>query len=421
MIKEYLNKIAKDTLWVLALNAVNFSSSFVIAVFISRMMGVDELGKYTFIIAISSVLYMIADFGLTTSLVRKIGGDRPDAFKFISEANSVKTFSGAAAVIVTLAVIYFFNKTNFNITLLAGVVVIIPRLYQTSYEASIRVFGYQKYPTIIRSISSLLQIAGSYFVIDKGLGLEGVFVLIMFIEIITYYIFSFTNNRILAKQNIEIKRITISLKNAFSKAKESSVLFFNNVLTFTMPRINIILLEYISSTVSVGIFSAGTRFTSGAGLLSGALYNSVYPFIANLKNQKKTSYELAKELIKYSFIIGAAASIALFFLSGLLIDLTFKIEDAKPVLKIVSFTIIPLLVYTVIQTYMLSVYMEKFLLKIYAVIWLLNAVFSIILIWKWNYIGAAAVTISMEYLLMFIQIVKFYSIGKSLNDNTVKS
>ncbi len=94
MIKEYLNKIAKDTLWVLALNAVNFSSSFIIAVFISRMMGVNELGKYTFITAISSVLYMIADFGLTTSLVRKIGGDRPDAFKFISEANSIKTFSG---------------------------------------------------------------------------------------------------------------------------------------------------------------------------------------------------------------------------------------------------------------------------------------------------------------------------------------
>ncbi len=421
MIKEYLNKIAKDTLWVLALNAVNFSSSFVIAVFISRLLGVNELGKYTFIAAISSVLYMIADFGLTTSLVRKIGGDKPAAYKFISEANSIKTFSGAAAVLITLAVIYLFNKTNFNITLLAGVIVIIPRLYQTSYEASIRVFGYQKYPTIIRSISSLLQIIFSYYIIENGLGLEGVFILILFIEIITYFVLSFTNHRILTKQNIEIKRINITLKDAFKKAKESSVLFFNNVLTFTIPRVSIILLEYISSTVSVGIFSAGTRFTSGAGLLSGALYNSVYPFIANLKDQKKTSYELAKELIKYSFIIGTAASIALFFLSGILIDLTFKIEEAKPVLKIVSFTIIPLLVYTVVQTYMLSVYMEKFLLKIYAIIWLLNLILGVILIWKWSYIGAAAVTISMEYLLMFIQIVKFYSIGKKLNDNTVKS
>jgi O-antigen/teichoic acid export membrane protein len=421
LIKEYLNKIAKDTLWVLALNAVNFASSFVIAVFISRMMGVNPLGSYTFIIAISSVLYMVSDFGLTTSLVRKIGGEKNNAYGFISEANSIKTFFGAAALIVTLLAIYLFNKSNFNISLTAGVIVIIPRLYQTSYEASIRVFGFQKYPTVIRSIASMLQIIFSYYVIKAGYGLDGIFVMILFVEILTYYVFYFTNYAVLTRENIKIKKAAFSLSIMFEKAKESSVLFFNNVLTFTIPRVNIILLEYISSTASVGIFSAGTRFTSGAGLLSGALYNSVYPFIANLKEQKKTSYGIAKELIKYSFILGAAISIALFLLSGILIDLTFKIEEAKPVLKIVAFSVIPLLVYTVVQTYMLSVFMEKFLLKIYALIWLLNAVLGIFLIWKWSYTGAAIVTIGMEYSLMFIQIIKFFSIGKTLNDNTLKS
>ena len=418
MIKEYLNKIAKDTLWVLALNAVNFSSLFVIAVFISRLMGVDELGRYTFIIAISSVLYMVSDFGLTTSLVRKIGGEKKNAYSFISDANSIKTFLGAATAIISLFAIYIFNRSNFNISLAAGIVVIIPRLYQTSYEASIRVFGFQKYPTIIRSMASLLQIILSYYAIQSGYGLDGIFILILFIEIITYYVFYFTNYIILSRKNIKIKKNLFSAKSIFGKAKESSVLFFNNVLTFTMPRVNIILLEYISSTASVGIFSAGTRFTSGAGMISGALYNSVYPFIANLKEEKKTSYELARELIKYSFIIGAVISIALFFLSGILIDLTFKIEEAKPVLKIVAFSIIPLLVYTVIQTFMLSVFLEKFLLKIYTLIWLLNAAIGIFLIWKWSYTGAAIVTISMEYLLMFIQIIKFYSIGKKLNNST---
>ena len=418
MIKEYLNKIAKDTLWVLALNAANFSSLFVIAVFISRLMGVDELGRYTFIIAISSVLYMVSDFGLTTSLVRKIGGEKKNAYSFISEANSIKTFLGAATAIISLFAIYIFNRSNFNISLAAGIVVIIPRLYQTSYEASIRVFGFQKYPTIIRSMASLLQIILSYYAIQSGYGLDGIFILILFIEIITYYVFYFTNYIILSRKNIKIKKNLFSAKSIFGKAKESSVLFFNNVLTFTMPRVNIILLEYISSTASVGIFSAGTRFTSGAGMISGALYNSVYPFIANLKEEKKTSYELARELIKYSFIIGAVISIALFFLSGILIDLTFKIEEAKPVLRIVAFSIIPLLVYTVIQTFMLSVFLEKFLLKIYTLIWLLNAAIGIFLIWKWSYTGAAIVTISMEYLLMFIQIIKFISIGKKLNNNT---
>jgi len=418
LIKEYLNKIAKDTLWVLALNAVNFSSSFIIAVFVSRLLGVNGLGNYTFIIAISSVLYMISDFGLTTSLVRKIGGENTNTYGFISEANSVKTFFGLSAITVTLLVIYLFNKSNFNISLAAGIIVIIPRLYQTSYEASIRVFGFQKYPTIIRSIASLLQIVLSYYVIKSGYGLDGIFILILFIEIITYYVFYFTNYIILSRQDIKIKKITFRFSKLIAKAKESSVLFLNNVLTFTMPRVNIILLEYITSTASVGIFSAGTRFTSGAGLISGALYNSIYPFIANLKEQKKTSYEIAKELIKYSFILGGVISIALFLLSGILIDLTFKIEEAKLVLKIVAFSIIPLLVYTVVQTYMLSAFMEKFLLKIYGLIWFLNAVLGIFLIWKWGYTGAAIVTISMEYLLMFIQIIKFYSIGKKLNYNT---
>jgi O-antigen/teichoic acid export membrane protein len=421
LIKEYLNKIAKDTLWVLALNAVNFSSSFVIAVFVSRLLGVDELGKYTFIIAISSVLYMVSDFGFTTSLVRKIGGEKTSTYSFISEANSIKTSFGAAAIIISLLAIYLFNKSNFNVSLAAGVIVIIPRLYQTSYEASIRVFGFQKYPTIIRSIASLLQIILSYYAIKSGYGLDGIFILILFIEIITYYFFYFTNYRILSRQDIEIKKVSFRFRGLTAKAKESSVLFLNNVLTFTIPRVNIILLEYISSTAAVGILSAGTRFTSGAGLISGAVYNSVYPFIANLKEQKKTSYELAKELIKYSFIIGAVISTVLLLLSGILIDLTFKIEEAKPVLRIVSFSVIPMLVYTVVQTYMLSVFMEKFLLKIYGLIWLLNAVLGVFLIWNWSYTGAAIVTISMEYLLMFIQIAKFYSLGKKLNDNTVKS
>lgn len=412
MIKEYLNKIAKDTFLVLVLNAANFASSFVIAVFISRLMGVDELGRYTFIIAISTVLYMVSDFGLTTSLVRQIGGEKNNAFVFISEANSLKTFLGAAAVIISLSAIYLFNKTNFNISLAAGIVAIIPRLYQTSYEASIRVFGFQKYPTIIRSTASLLRIILSYYIIKAGYGLDGIFIMILLVEIVYYYVFYFTNYRILSKGNIKIKKAVRNLNTMFEKAKDSSVLFFNNVLTFTMPRVNIILLEYISSTVSVGIFSAGIRFTSGAGLISGAMYNSVYPFIANLKEQKKTSYEIAKGLIKYSFLLGAVISTSLFLLSDVLIDLTFKIEEAKPVLRIVSFIVIPLLVYTVIQTYMLSVFMERFLLKIYALIWLLNTVFGIFLIWKWNYTGAAIVTISMEYLLMIIQIIKFYSIGK---------
>jgi O-antigen/teichoic acid export membrane protein len=417
MLKSHLNRIAKDTGWVLALNAVNFSSSFVIAVFVSRLLGVEELGIYTFITAFASVLYLISDFGLTTLVVRKIAENKSEAPRFLNSTNIIKTYGGVFSIIIFLALIYFLDNKHFNIPLWAGVIVILPRLYQTTYEASMRVFGYQKYPTIIRSINSLLQIGFAYAVIINGFGLAGIFVLILYMEIMTYTVFLYVNNRILTKRGIAVNVKIKSTGAALLKtAKESSVLFINNVLSFTIPRVHIILLEYITSSVSVGVFSAGVRFTNGVGLVSGALYNSIYPFIANLKEQKKTSYELARELVKYSIILGAVISILIFFLSNILIDLTFKIEEAKPVLKIVSFSVIPLLVYTVVQTYMLSVYKEKFLLKVYLPVWIFNVVLAIFLINSYGYIGAAIATISIEYLLLIIQLIKFYTLGKGLNN-----
>ncbi len=422
MIKAYLNKIVKDTGWVLSLNIINFSSSFVIAVFVSRMLGVEQLGTYTFITAFASVLYLVSDFGLTTLIVRKIGENKKETAGLLSKTNVIKSVGGFFSLAVFFLLIYFLDNKHFNLSLGAGIIVIIPRLYQTTYEASIRVFGFQKYPTIIRSINSLLQIVLSYIAIKQGLGLEGIFVLILYMEVFTYIIFALTNRRILVKNGITLKaNLKDKRESLLPTVKESSVLFLNNVLSFTIPRVHIILLEYISSTISVGIFSAGVRFTSGAGLVSGALYNSVYPFIANIKEQKKTSFELAKELVKYSIILGSVISILLFLFSNLLIDLTFKIEEAKPVLKIVSFSVIPLFVYTITQTYMLSIYKEKFLLKAYSLVWIFNLVLAIFLILNYGYIGAAAVTISIEYLLMIIQLVKFYSLGKELNDSTVKS
>jgi len=422
MIKSYFNRIAKDTGWVLILNAVNFSSSFVIAVVVSRMLGVEDLGLYTFITAFASVLYLVSDFGLTTLVVRKIAENKNDASRFLKSTNIIKTYGGVLSVLVFLLLIYSLDNKHFNIPLWAGAVVIFPRLYQTTYEASIRVFGYQKYPTVIRSVNSLLQIVFAYMVIVNGYGLAGIFILILYMEIMTYAVFLFVNSRILTKRGISLSVKTKSTGEVLLRtAKESSILFLNNVLSFTIPRVHIILLEYITSSVSVGVFSAGVRFTNGVGLVSGALYNSVYPFIANIKEQRKTSYELAKELVKYSIILGAVISILLFLLSNILIDLTFKIEEAKPVLKIVSFSVIPFLVYTVVQTYMLSIYKEKFLLKVYLPVWIFNLVLAIFLIVEYGYIGAAIATISIEYLLLIIQLFKFYSLGKKLNDSTVKS
>src|SRR5438132_1751319 len=131
MINEQIKLIIKNTLTVILLNAVNFSSSFVIAIIITRLLGAESLGQYTYILAISSVIYLISDFGLTTLLIRKISEDEQATFYLIKQFNKIKLlFSTVCVTIIILS----FSFSKYLMMLLPAVLAVYPRLLQATYE-----------------------------------------------------------------------------------------------------------------------------------------------------------------------------------------------------------------------------------------------------------------------------------------------
>ena len=185
-----------------------------------------------------------------------------------------------------------------------------------------------------------------------------------------------------------------------------------NFLVFSMPRGNIIVLEYLSSTIAVGIFSAGIRFVNAIGLFTGALFNTYYPLISNIREDLKLRYELTKRMVTYSFLLGTVISFLLYFLSAFLVDITFKIPEAVPVLKISAFTVIPIMVYTVLQPFFYTVYKEKFLLKLFVITFVLNSILSLVLIGLYGFIGCAVVTLTIEYFILLIMLISFFRYKK---------
>lgn len=322
MIRYYLKKIAKDISWVITLNFINYSSSFIIAVLISRFLGTEGLGKYTFVTAAGALVYLISDFGLTTLLVRKITEDKNKALTEIQNVNAAKAMISLLLLLLLIAGIFSRIK-NFDWLLLAGCISAVPRLLQTSYEASIRAFLKQKYPTIIRSINSFIQIIAAIILLTQGKSLLTIFVMILITETLTALVFRISAVKIASPKERTVSDFSLSkIRTLF---KEGSTFFAMNFLVFSMPRGNIIVLEYLSSTIAVGIFSAGIRFVNAIGLFTGALFNTYYPLISNIREDVHLRYQLTKKMITYSFLFGAAISLSLYFLSGFLVDITFKI------------------------------------------------------------------------------------------------
>jgi len=415
MVNQHIKKISEGSLLVLILNAFSYASSFILAVLISRFLGIEALGDYSLIFAFVLILGIISDFGLSTLLVRKLGENKFNAKEIINSFNLIKIILSLVIIIlIFITAILFFTKIYYP-AFFIGVFLILPRTLMTTYEASIRSFLNQKYPVILKSANSFLQVALSYFILIKGYGLSVVMLCILIPDIITLILLMRANKNVIDKFNIENNNGNIlhsdqPLKEKFTLIiKESSVFFVNNFLMLSIKGLNVILLGYFSTAASVGIYSAGSRFVNGIGLFSGALFNSFYPVISNIKNDLKTKTKLTKKFILYSFMLGLLITVPLYVFSESLIELTFKSEESVIVLKILTFTMIPVLIYTVTQSFLFSEYNEIFLTRILIIAWSLNIILSIILIKIYDYTGCAIALTFTEIFLMVTQLIKFKS------------
>lgn len=414
MLKQHIKKISEGSLLVLILNAVSYAGSFILAVLVSGFLGIEALGNYSLIFAFVLILGIVSDFGLSTLLVRKLGEYKFNAKETINSFNLIKIILSAVIIIVIFVTAFLFFTKIYYPAFFIGIFLILPRTLMSTYEASIRSFLNQKYPVILKSANSLLQLALSYYFLSTGYGLSAVMICILIPDIITLLLLMLINNNVIDKFNSESYSENIISDKPFKKRftlilKESSVFFANNFLMLSIKGLNVILLGYFSTAAAVGIYSAGSRFVNGIGLFSGALFNSFYPVISNIKNDLKTKTELTKKFILYSFTLGLMITIPLYLFSGNLMELTFKSEDSVIVLKILSFTMIPVLVYTVTQSFLFSVYNEIFLTRILIIAWSLNIILSIILIKMYDYTGCAVALTFTEIFLMITQVLKFKS------------
>lgn len=406
--KHLTNKLLKDTLLVMSSNIINYAGMFVLAVMITRLTGINALGDFTYIFAISSILSVISEFGLSQLLIRKINSGRSSVFSLIRNVNIFRFFTSVICVIVTLLILALFSGKLVNLTYAVGLAVIIPKTFQSTYEAAIRALMKQALPSVIKSINALIQITIAYFILSNNGTLLGLFIMMITMESLTAVIFKLSAVYIWKKNGITFSRpVPFSFSGVYMLIKESFPFFGISFLSLSIPRVIIIILGSITSQLSVGIFSAASRFVNGIGLISGALYNTFYPAMTNPETSVETRYSIAKKVTLYAFLTGTVISFVIFFSAETLIELSFKIPAAVPLLKLMCFMVIPVLTCSMLQSYLLSQNCEKFIAYFYIVLWIFNLVFCIILVNLYGYWGAAITAVLLEYIILLTFFVAF--------------
>lgn len=402
------SKIFKDTFIVMAANVINYAGMFVIAVMISRILGVDALGEFTYIIAVSSIIAIVSELGLSQLLIRKINENRPEVFSLIKNVNTFKLQLSAIVAVISIGILFVFQKNSFSAALVIGIVTVIPKALYSTYDASIRALQKQSIPSAIKSANTFIQITAVYFILLYTKSLLNLFILIFFAELLTVGVFYFFNKSLWKKSGIVYAGSASYRYSAVKPViKEALPFFGSGAFALSIPRVIMIILENLTGAASLGIFSAASRFANGIGLLSGALYNTFYPAMTDptvIAAQRK------KLTIKFSaigFSAGLVIALIIYFSADILIQLTFKIPEAVPVLKLLGFAVIPILTYSVIQPYLISMGKEKFILKLYLFVFLFSIPLTVFIIHHHGLTGAAFISVFIEYLILSVLYFKF--------------
>ncbi len=404
-------KIFKDTFIVMISNVINYAGMFVIAVMISRMLGVDALGEFTYIIAVSSFIAIVSELGLSQLLIRKINENRSEVFSLIKNVNTFKLQLSAIVVILSLGILFLLQKNSFSLALIIGIVTVIPKTLYSTYDASIRALQKQSVPSAIKSANTSIQITAAYFILLYSKSLLNLFVFTLFAELLAVGVLYFFNNSIWKKSGtVFADTSSYRYSNLIPVIKEALPFFGSGALALSIPRVIMIILENLAGAASLGIFSAASRFANGIGLLSGALYNTFYPAMTAPGTNTAERRKLALKFSAIGFSAGFALSILIYFTAEILIQLTFKIPEAVPVLKLLGLTIIPILTYSVIQPYLISMGKEKFILKLYLLVFLFSIPLTVFIIHHHGLTGAAFISVFIEFLILSVLYFKFLRI-----------
>ncbi len=335
--KLLLSQTIKDTL--ISFVGLGFSAfvGFIYTVILARVLGPEKFGVFSAVIALVAIIYSLGDLGISSALINfipKLKDQRPVLISTSFWFELIVAFF----ILIIFSVLAIFHQSIIpgslsTQILIAGVLAVNYLLIgyvQGIFTAERRFVGYSVTQIIdsgIKIVIVLILLSLSRLSIETAL-------LANVISTIFSLLFTFGKDFLKIKPALN--------KGVFDKlfhfAKWIAV---TRVFSVFISRIDIILLNLLSSSFQAGIFAAANRITFLFSLLVSSLGAVINPRFSGFDNREKVISYIKKLLGLITLVSGLMLISALF--AKPIINLIFgdKFVAAIPVFQALTIAMIP--------------------------------------------------------------------------------
>ena len=399
MPKDSLIKRARRNIFYKILSESTRVLPALLFIYIARKLGDENFGKLSFAYSFAGICFIVADFGLSTILIRNVSRQKELTKEYVGNILALKIVLSFICISVIGLFVLFTDYPADVITLLVifgGVM-----FFRSLIDFFCAVFNAHErmdIEALLKGTNHILLFSSGIVVLAVGFGLFGlanVFLVVYSISsIIGFYIVY-----------VSIVKIRPSFDLRFWKYifRESLPLALTVIFTVIYFKIDVVMLSLIRGNNSeIGWYSAAMRLVELIGVIPALVVSALFPIVSGLHRESIDSLrKVYKTSFRYLVVIALPIAVGTLLLSGHLIYTIYGEEYVKtiPALKILSLALVFIFVNYILMNILVAVDRQMTNAIMAGTCVFVNIALNMCLIPHYGYLGAGTATVITEIVL----------------------
>lgn len=396
--------IFKNTFWLAVSEGIFRFSQFLLIIYIIRILGVAEFGKFTFALAFVSIFVMLSDFGLSDITTREFSRDKENEKEY-SAIISLKIFLSIGVLILILVGSFFITSDPViqKVIWILAVFVLISNFFFIIY-AFLRARQKMEYEAGVKILQALIMVGVGFFILFKFPSIENIswgYLVTNFIVLIFVLVFF----------HFRIQPLKLNLNKAVWQKffKFSWPLGLASIFGAIFVNIDSVIMGYFGQTTQVGYYNAARRIVGFLIIPATLISVSFFPVLNKIFKESLKKLQRIWNFYMESMIVLSIPLVAggLIF-APRIINFIYGQNFNTSIIALqilISIVGINFLYYPYILMLIIS-HQQKKILQINLIAVITNISLNFLLIPRYNLYGAAVASV-ITYIVFLILLVAF--------------
>lgn len=398
--KTIKQTIFKNTFWLMVGNGIAKCLAFVLLIYVARILGATEYGKFTFALAFVSLFAIFADLAISTILIREFAKEKEKEKEFYSLISLKILLSFGTLLLIIISSLFItadplIRKTILILALFIlvdGFISISYAFFQArqrmEYQAGLIIFGALVLTTcgffVILNFPSAENLSFAYLSAN----------IVTLIFILIFFHFKILPLKISWDKSIWRRFLSLSWPLAFAV-----------FLATLYNHMDSVMLGYFGKITETGWYNAAHRIAWTSFVFIGLIVGSIFPMISRAFQESKEKFQKIWDYqMELMIVLSFPLMLGGIILAPRMIDFFYGQNFAPSILALQILIVMAgiIILYGPFSQTLVVANLQK---KIFWAVLLgaiVNVILNLILIPKYSLYGAAVATVITHLLIFFL-------------------